>query len=132
MFDQCLCLPQPKLRDSIGELTPILEHETMTFTTADRPAICDLDEELEPSSRSPSGATDRLQMEDNLHNLPVSELRERLGKAKEDKRRIRGQLLVFEEDFRSNVGRKVRRERTRAGTFSGGTWVNFRRTYSLC
>ena len=103
----------PKLRDSIGELTPILEHETMSFTAADRPAICDRDDELEvaesTTSRSPSAATDRLQLDDNLHNLPVSELRNLLGKAKEDKRKIRGHLMAFEEDFRSNVGRKVRR-----------------------
>ncbi|XP_043203845.1 protein FAM13A-like isoform X4 [Amphibalanus amphitrite] len=101
----------PKLRDSIGELTPILEHETMSFTAADRPAICERDDELEPSGgRSPGGVTDRLQLDDNLHNLPVSELRNLLGKAKEDKRRIRGLLLVFEEDFRSNVGRKVQKD----------------------
>ena len=78
----------------------------MTFTAADRPAICEREDELEPSVPSPSGASDRLQL-DNLHNLPVSELRDLLGKAKEDKRRIRGLLMVFEEDFRSNVGRKV-------------------------
>lgn len=102
----------PKLRDSIGELTPILEHEeTMIFTAADRPALCEWDSELEPGARSPGAATEeRLQLHDNLHNLPVSELRDLLVKAREDKRRIRAQLMVFEEDFRSNVGRKVQKD----------------------
>lgn len=79
----------------------------MTFTAADRPAICERDDQLEPSGPSPDGASDRLRLDDNLHNLPVSELRDLLAKAREDKKRIRAQLTVFEEDFRSNVGRKV-------------------------
>ncbi|XP_037084013.1 protein FAM13A-like [Pollicipes pollicipes] len=100
----------PKLRDSIGELTPILEHETMTFTASDRPAISERDDELEPCGPAAGGATERLQLDDNLHNLPVSELRDQLSRAKDEKRRLRGVLLVFEENFRSSVGRKVQKD----------------------
>lgn len=85
----------------------------MSFTASDRPAISERDDELEVGNRTASngaGATERLQLDDNLHNLPISQLRDQLSKAKDDKRRLRDVLLVFEEDFRSNVGRKVQKD----------------------
>ena len=84
----------------------------MTFTAADRPAICEQQPQLEPAARPAGGAGD-LPL-DNLHTLPVSELRTLLGRAREDRRRIRGQLTEFEDDFRASVGRKV------GGSWGGG------------
>merc|ERR1719391_958242 len=126
-------------KDNMGDLAPILEHETMDFTLASPQhqsggGCSDPEDNDEPGNPittttdqesvllSPPGLTQITPMDKaedkkgssiplgDLHSLPLHELRERKREAREEKKHLRRALRDFEEQFERDFGRKVQKE----------------------
>ncbi|CAL4107155.1 unnamed protein product [Meganyctiphanes norvegica] len=122
-----------RAKENMGDLAPILEHETMDFTLASpqhRGSIEEeeeeevVDEEATPTTptcqeevllspdpilEKEEGKRASLPLGD-LHSLPLHELKERKREAREEKKKLRRALRDFEEQFEREFGRKVQKE----------------------
>lgn len=128
-----------KNKDNCTELQPILEHETMDFTSPQHRKTSDIPDATEGSegnSQEVDGASKPVtpaaeeEAEDklphkvsaafqilatkynnsNLHELPLSEMIFQQQQARSEKRRLRKILREFEEEFQRLNGRKVQKE----------------------
>lgn len=118
-----------KNKDVCSELQPILEHETMDFTSPQHQTEIDIVEKKEQPDKTVSRTSvesvkDPLIVEDeknshilsvmydnsNIHELPLSEMIFQLQQVKSQKRHLRKILREFESEFYRLNGKKVQKE----------------------
>lgn len=125
-----------KVKDSLAELQPILEHVAMDFKTPEHKRENEMSSSIAESSQTLSEvvseddvpslekSTERppennvklrntpseVQYGSNLHELPLPELIRRQQYAKIEKHRLRRLLRDFEEQFQKQTGRKLQKE----------------------
>lgn len=95
------------------DLPTILEHEAMVFTSTNNTPSTDattpesqmVDEGKE--HRESGSADESSSLNDNLHQLSISELWHQLDLVRDEKKVLRRTIKEFEQEFEAEAGRKM-------------------------